>query len=226
MPSGAERKKIDDLMESASEALAKTNYFEAERLASGALAMAWQDGDYERMARIIMPLQESRRQRVQQAFDAGFVAVMDGDPISEETVVEPGYYLVRPPRVGADARRLRVAGLNQEVPILVVCREPTTAIRLCPIVSTLPGTSYRTKIDLPEDPDQPDLSWFAGAIEMLGDTAIEDMDPARPVDKRIEYLMECLNAIPEHEGLHHALEVTCREAARAQAAESSSSAVT
>lgn len=214
MPGSAKRKKIDDLMNKASKALAQTSYFEAERMASKALYMAYQNCDFERMARILMPLQEARRQRCQIALDLGEITIIDEQLINEEFRIYPGCYLVRPPRVGAGARRLRLAALHAEIPVAVVCREPDTMLKFCPIVAISPGNSLRTKIDPPADPDHPDMAWFVGAMEALGDAAIEDMDMGKAVEKRVEYLMGCLDATPEHERLHQALAQTCQEAAR------------
>lgn len=50
-------------MEQASVALVERRYFEAERLALQALRKAHAARDYERMARIVLPLQEARRQK-------------------------------------------------------------------------------------------------------------------------------------------------------------------
>ena len=214
MTSATKHRKIDELMEKASEALARMSYFEAERLAVKALNMAWQQRDYERMARILMPLQEARRLRYQIALDLAKITIIDEQLINEEFRIYPGCYLVRPPRVGAGARRLRLAAFNAEIPVAVVCREPDTILKLCPIVAISPGNSIRTQIDRPEDPDDPDMAWFVGAMEALGDAAIEDMDTGKAVEKRLEYLLGCLDAIPEHERLHQALARTCREAAQ------------
>ena len=97
--------KIDELMGKASESLAHTAYFEAERLACRALEMAHAGRDYERMARIVLPLQEARRQRFQLALDTGEVIVVE-EEVTEEMDVAPGCYLIQPKQVGADARRL------------------------------------------------------------------------------------------------------------------------
>ncbi|MHC4996015.1 MAG: hypothetical protein ACYTGQ_13285, partial [Planctomycetota bacterium] len=63
--------QIDTLMEEASEALAHTDYFRCEKRCLQALALARDDNDYERYARILLPLQEARRLRRQAAADAG-----------------------------------------------------------------------------------------------------------------------------------------------------------
>jgi hypothetical protein len=67
---GHKAEKIDALMEQASRALVERRYFEAERLALAALRKSHSLRDYERMARIALPLQEARRQKRDLAFDA------------------------------------------------------------------------------------------------------------------------------------------------------------
>ncbi|MCZ6834346.1 MAG: hypothetical protein O7G85_01095 [Planctomycetota bacterium] len=224
MTSLSKQHKIDELMEKASHALARMSYFEAERFAVKALNMAWQQREYERMARIVLPLQEARRQRYQQALDIGTIRFMDDETISEEMQVDEGCYMVRPPKVGADGRRLRLAGLHREIPVAVVCHEPVTQLGLIPIVSTIPGKSYRVKVRPPADRDNPDMAWFASAIEELGDAALQIIDPARPAERRIETLMEMLDAIPEHEKIHQVLADTCRELMHENAEDASSGA--
>lgn len=205
---------IDDLMEQASEALAQTEYFLAERLANKALGRTRQLNDFQRMARIILPLQEARRQRFQQALDAGGLTRLD-EPVSEEMDLQPGCYLIEPPRVGADARRLRLEGLRREIPIAVLCREPRTQLGLWPIVAIGTGVTIRTKVDPPADREHPDLAWFVQSTVELGDWAIDSIDSTIDAVKRVDTLLPRLDAIPEHEGLHQALEEACRDAARA-----------
>jgi hypothetical protein len=218
MTSASKVQQIDQLMEKASAALAKTKYFEAERLADKALRLARRGDDFARMTRIIMPLQEARRQRLLQALDVGTVTIIN-ESVSETTRVDPGCYLVRPPQVGADARRLRLAGLQQEVPTAVVCREPLTQLKLCPIVAIAPGVTVREMVDPPEDPEEIDMAWFVGAMEAIGDRSIMELDPALATLKRVDALMGRLDAMPEHEGLHHALAEACQDAEREQKAE-------
>ena len=50
------------------------------------------------------------------------------DGVTEDMELEPGCYLVRPPLVGADARRLRLAAFEREIPVTVICREPRTQL--------------------------------------------------------------------------------------------------
>ncbi|MHC5022611.1 MAG: hypothetical protein ACYTGG_01695 [Planctomycetota bacterium] len=206
--------RIDELMEAASEALANMRYFEAERLACKALAEARQATDFDRMARIVLPLLEARRQRLQQAYEVGTVTLLDA--VDAETMdIQPGAYLVHPPAVGADARRLRLAALNREIPIAVLCCEPMSMVGLLPVVAIGLCGSVRTKIDPPADPDDPDLAWLAGGLEELGDQVIADLDPQLEAVRRVDALLERLDAIPDHEGLHQALIDACHAAHRA-----------
>lgn len=214
-------KQIDALMEQAEAAMARTQWFEAERIAEKAMRLARQGADFERMARIVLPLQEARRQRYQLALDVGTITIIDAS-VTEETTVEEGCYLVRPPQVGADARRLRLAALQQEIPVAVVCREPLTMLKLCPVVAIGPGVTVRTKVDPPDDADAPTLDWFVNAMEELGDAAVDELDPQMATLKRLDALLGRVEAIPDHEGLHHALAETCRIAAREAAEEAES----
>lgn len=139
--------RIDALMKQASTALVARRYFECERLASDALQIAFGAADYERMARILLPLQEARRQKRDLALDAGRVFQITGDlPLPGET--QPGCYLIAPPRVGLDGRLLREQADRDGVPVVVVVREPLTRSGHWPIVALGPVT-LRLKIDPP-----------------------------------------------------------------------------
>lgn len=214
MPMSGIAKKIDDLMERASDALSHMRYFEAERMAAKGLAMAREANDFERMARIVMPLQESRRQRFQQALDVEGVEIID-EPVEEETVLDAGCYLVQPPLVGADARRLRLAALMNDVPVAIVCREPKDQLGLIPVVAITPGKTLRAKVRPPKKSQGFDQAWLVEAMEELGDASLRALDPELEITRRIDALIMYLDALPEHEGLHTALEESCREAMHA-----------
>jgi hypothetical protein len=207
--------KIDEIMEKATAALKSGSYFEAERLADQALQSARRAEDFVRMARIILPLQEARRQRIMQALDAAeSVTILDEVVPEPEADIAPGAYLIRPPLVGADARRFRLAALRAEVPVAVVCREPLTLLRDCPIVA-IGQVTIRTKIDPPDDPDHPAIEWFVDAMEALGDAAVASLDTGLEIDRQIDALIACLDSIPDHEGLHQRLIEACEEAQQA-----------
>ncbi len=142
--------RIDALMEQAGKALVDRRYFECERLAGEALRRAYAINDYDRLARIVLPLQEARRQKRDMALEAamgGAVFLVNGEIPSGPALV-PGCYLVAPPRVGVDGRALREAADLLEVPAIVVVREPTSLDGRWPIVAVGPVT-VRTKVPAP-----------------------------------------------------------------------------
>lgn len=221
MPEGAKQKKVDDLMEKIGQALRRGMVFETERLAEKALAIARSDQDFLRMVSIVDPLAEARQKRLQQAMDVGTVTLIS-EAFAEDMKIKPGCYVVQPPQVGAEARRLRLAAQQNEVPAAVLCREPKTRAGLVPIVAISPGSTLRARIEAPGDLDDIDLDWFLDAIEALGDGAIESLDPQTPPIRAVDALLDYLDALPEHENLHRALQIACRKAHEAQAAEKSS----
>lgn len=225
---------IDRIMDQASLALEATRYFEAERLCKKALLKAHHALDFERMARIALPLQEARRQKRQLAVDAAFLGhaapglhLVDHRRNIPEPV--PGCYLFQPPLIGADARHFRDLADAAETPALVLCREPLTRDGLWPIVA-VGSISLRTKIPPPfrvqrvesapckdgtTAADAPRISreWVEAAAEALGDAALARLPAADPAAWIVEDLLDALDAHPDHERLHQALADACRRAA-------------
>ncbi len=201
---------IDDLLEKATKALTKGKLFEAERLASEAIHLARQDDDFNRMAGIVPTLAKVRRHRLNEAVQVGRITVMDC-AYDDSIEIETGCYLVQPPLVGADARRLRLMAQQREIPVVVLCREPRISIGLIPIVALGQGATVRVKADPVEDAENPDMDWFLHALEVLGEAAAE-MDPEMDVRKRVDALLTRLEAVPDHAGLHQCLLDACREA--------------
>jgi len=231
--------KIDALMEKASRELAAGDYFAAERSCVAALDKAFIAGDYDRMARIVLPLQEARRQKRDLAYDAALtsgVYLVTGD-VPTGRHLKPGCYLVAPPRVGVDGRALREAADRKGVPVIVVVREPTTRDGLWPVVALGPVT-IRAKVAPPRsagrsrkhaEPKQtngaavvfdvtqeplPTPQWMLEANEALGDAAIESVPPDAAPEARVEAFMDRLRAHPDHEKLHQRLAEACRESAQ------------
>jgi hypothetical protein len=202
--------KIDAMMDDASAALAKTDYFTCERLASKALVSAFQSRDYERMSRIALPLQEARRQKRLLAADTGRVFRLS-EKLPEEGPVEAGCYLIEPMLVGADGRDLRERADAEETPVLVVVREPKTQLGMWPLVMIGPIT-VRTRVHPPEG-GEPTVDWMLMASEALGDEAISQVDPDESGEERVEEYLDRLAGCPEHEKLHQRLAEACRDAA-------------
>lgn len=139
--------RIDEMMERASEQLVQREYFATERLCAAALHKAVAIRDYDRVARIVLPLQEARRQKRNLALDAGAVFLIDHELPTSETLL-PGCYLVSPPRVGVDGRALRDLADELMIPVIVLVREPATRDGAWPLVAVGPVT-VRAKVPAP-----------------------------------------------------------------------------
>lgn len=213
--------KVDALMEQASEALVATRYFECERLATEALALALSAQDYERLSRILLPLQEARRLKRQAAVEAGSIVRLDSYEALEPLLtgakaIKPGMYLIEPPLVGADGRELRERASASEVPVTVVVREPVVRTGHWPVVMVGPVT-VRTRVE--PAPKKPTARWMLEAGESLGDAAIASISVELPARDRAEKLLAALAAVVDHEKLHQEAAAACAQAAHEHAAE-------
>lgn len=236
---GGKAKSIDEFMDKASLALVATDYFEAEKLCVRAMSLARASNDFERMARITLPLQEARRQRRQAACDVPGCILLGSLPEGNERLAS-GRYLLHPPLVGIDAQALRGLAHRQKVAITILVREPTTRAGKWPIVGVGSGPRepvvVRVQLDPPPSPTPPtgqtgfagsgesrmcsggcevDLAWYMGAHEALGDAAIRAAPKDVPPDHHVDDLIDFLEALPDHEKLMQALAEACRVAAKA-----------
>ncbi len=201
-------------MDRASAALVRTDYFECERLCGRGLARARAALDFERMARICMPLQEARRWLRQAALDSGFQGVIQ-TPHRVDVPLNPGCYLIAPPMVGIEAAAFRGHAAGRRIAVFALVREPTTRAGLWPIVGVGGGDPMPVVVRVqmrPPAAEVPDSTWFAGAQELLGDAALARVQPDWPADHRVDDLLELLEAVPDHEKLIQSLGAACREA--------------
>jgi hypothetical protein len=202
-------KRLEAMMSRAEAAMKRSAWFEAERLALKALEAAREVEDFDFIARVCLPLQESRRQRMLMAIDAAD-GVRIFEHVEPEPVIEPGIIMVRPPAVAADARRLRIAALQQEVPIIVLTREPTNQLGLCPIVA-IGRITIRVRIEGPKNPEKPTTKWLLSSLEQLGDGALDAIqEHASNPFYRIDSILARLDSMPEHERMHQELAEACR----------------
>lgn len=201
--------RIDERMERASAALQRARYFECELLAADALRLAHAEHDYQRMARILHPLQECRRQRRLAALDENTIIILEEPIPLTELALEPGCWLVCPPLVGMDGANLRERSLAEQTPMLIVTREPATRSGAWPLVAVGPRI-VRIKAKAPTELSP---AWFIDAIEALSEEALSTIDASLPAWERVDDLMDALMTIPESETIHQALERACHEAA-------------
>lgn len=205
-------KRIEGLMEEAEAAMRRNHWFQAESHAAKALQTARQGEEWALMARIVLPLQEARRQRLAPALESRKVTILD-QPLPEAIKASKGCVLVQPPLVGADARRLRLAAMAQEVSVAVLCREPLTRMRQCPVVA-IGAATVRTKLAPPKVWEKPTMEWFVSAMEELGDAAIQMVDTGVDLDRQIDQVLAYLDAVPDHEKLHQLLSEMCLRASK------------
>lgn len=207
--------KIDQLMERAGEALASGDYFGCERLASEALELAHLAKDWDRMARILMPLEEARRQKRLAAADTGEVHRIDSvDELLEMDTIKPGCWLLEPLIVGAHGREFRARADAQGVPIIVIVREPETQLGDWPLAMLGPVV-VRTRVSPPEELTP---EWFLAAAESMGEEAIESVQIDIEPETRINRLMDRLLTLRDHDELHQVVAQACRAALSESAA--------
>lgn len=206
--------KIDALMERAGEALSRGEYFECERLCDEALSATFRARDFERMARIVLPLEEARRQKRLAAADAGLIVAIDGEA-GLDGKIEPGCYLIEPMLVGADGRDFRDRADELEVPVIVIVHEPVTQLKRWPIVM-VGQTTIRTTVEPPSKKRPLDVEWFLEAGEALGDAAIDEVEVDLPAETRVERLLQRVQTLRDHDKLHQALMEACRDAVHEQ----------
>jgi hypothetical protein len=178
---------IDQIMERASERLLAMDYPECERLCLEALAAARQTEDFERYARILLPLQEARRQRRQMAVDAGIVVL--GEPkLTPEQILARyprGCLMLLPPYTQEDERAIRELTRNRSliVEILVLSDE---GLRQC----------------------------FEQQMEREGDAAVAAVPRGLSPAGQVDALAAVVDRIGDHEVAHQRLADAARAAAR------------
>ena len=206
-------KQIQGQIDRALEATRDESWIVAEANFLKALTASRGRNDWQGMIEIVEGLRVARRGIRRKALVRGTVRILD-ESVTETMDFSPGRYLVQPPLVGADARRLIQFSRERNIPLAVVCREPRTRAGLVPIVAIAPGTTIRDQIEPPANEAKPTTAWFKGALEAIGEAALETIDPSEEVTRRVDRIIGCLDAIPDNEPLHVKLAETCEEAAQ------------
>jgi hypothetical protein len=179
---------LDEIMEQASERLVAMDYVTCERLCVEALGLSRQLGDFERCARILLPLQESRRQRRQIAVEAG-VHLFSGPRLSPDKVLEHFsrgcIMLLSPPYTRDDELAIRELARKggQMVEVLAIDQD---GLRQC----------------------------FEQQMEREGDAAVASIPSGLPPEKQVDELAAVLDRVGDHEIAHQRLASAARQAAR------------
>lgn len=217
---------IDRIMVLASEALARLDYLTCERRCLEALSVARSKGDWRYYARILMPLQESRRQRRMIAAD-GVIRLgtgdLDRDWCSWPDDEKAGCLVVTHPHTADTVREIESHARQQcqFVEVLFADSElsadkwtlrsvvgPEVALSVSgPPVDwrgswLQPGQTPPTKsVKTLAGP----VDWFLDASEALGNAALATVTASSGNRNRVEALELCLQVVTDHEILHQRL---------------------
>lgn len=211
---------LDALMERASGALVAMDYFECEALCVEALAEARRRELWALYARIVLPLQEARRQRRMLACDGGVClerhegtqARRHEGAETLENGVREGVVLVMP-RLGAGSEREVASALwmqalheRRAVEVMWVARAEGEAWD----VTSFAGPEVRVRVEPLRAGASPEraVQWYLNAHEALGDAAIAAVDEggeSMGSVARVDALAAMVDAVPDHEKLHQRL---------------------
>ncbi|MCC7205143.1 MAG: hypothetical protein IT441_08690 [Phycisphaeraceae bacterium] len=212
---------LNSLMESASVALARMDYLAAERLCLEALAAARDQRLWSDYARILLPLQECRRQRRIIAADGpirlGTSDLTPGsDPVAPMQGRSAGCILLTEPFTAAHALALHRHALAHHLHVEVLlarcdagsARWQIESFHAPKVRVELPGPAGRM-LDRWLDVTAPDRAqaagYFLAAAEGLGDAAISAVNSPPGTPQRLADLERCLDVVLDHEILHQRL---------------------
>ena len=202
MPSGGRTNPLQDLVDRGQAACQAEEWFEAERLLDRALTMSHGRRDFSDMVEILEALAHARAGRRRLALASRAAVRIIDDAVTDTMELERGRYLVQPPLVGADARRLRLLALSREIPVIVACREPRTQLGMIPIVAIGPVGAVRTRVQPPAKEDRPSAGWMRDALLELGAAAVASVDPGHAAERRLEQVIGLIDTLPEDDSLH------------------------
>ena len=217
MPAG-----LDDIMQRASDALAHMDYLACEALCLEALHEARRRGDWPYYARILLPLQEARRQKrmiaAEGAIRLGTADLARPEPAWLASMPAGGCVLLSPPHTPDDAIALAQAANEKRMCIELLLAERAGDAQTWTLRS-FQGPLVRCDVPAPPhewrerwlDPaaarrgDVTVADWFLDAAESLGDVALAKVDLALPPAERLARLEAMLPVVQDHELLHQRL---------------------
>jgi len=221
---------LDEQMEKASEALARMDYLSCEALCVEALAQARAQRRWAYYARILLPLQEARRQRRQIAAEGRIrlgTTSLRGEPADWLDQLTRGCVVLTPPHGQAEAAALQQAAHDRRRYVEVILSESeldTASWRISSFTGQrircdrpAPPASWRDRWLEPERPPEPapeghsqtPADWCLDTIEALGDAAIDTVEARTDAipgsEQRVTLLEPLLTVVADHEILHQKL---------------------
>ncbi len=205
--------KLDDIMERASRSLADMDYLACEALCMEALAEARERQQFGYYARVLMPLQEARRQRRMIAAQGEVLLGSSGPGFDAEswlTKHSAGCLVLTQPHNIDDARALAERARNENRFVEVLFADNTHEAASWTLRS-YDGPEVSCDVKAPA-PGQSPAQWFLHATEQLGDAALRSADDSLKGEALILDLETRLRVFPDHELLHQSLAEAARSA--------------
>ena len=224
---------LDALMEDASLALGRMDYLACVQFCTRALELARRERRWSEYARILLPLQEARRQRRMRAVEGAIRLGTTASLTPADLPPPPASYalVLTHPLTRSDAQRLwaHLASDPREG-IILWAESPADA----PVwtISTLSGPV--ASCERPAPPAAWRDQWLSGSAsaplagtsatpadwvldagEALGDAVLATLDPQVSGPELLAALENCLRAAPDHEIIHQRLGSVARALARA-----------
>lgn len=206
-------------METASQALAELDYARCESLCVDAMRQARDAQNWVMYQRVLLPLQEARRQRRQAALDG---PILLGTPQQEDDLpmhfedIEQGCIVLTWPATTNDARFISQTLRESKQPVELLFADNTADAATWRITSFAgPGLS----VDLPAPkadwigqwvdpmsiaPPTP-AHWFMQASEALGNAALAAIEAEPGSIAYLQALEQALACVDDHEILHQRL---------------------
>ena len=222
---------LDRIMLEASESLVRMDYLSCERLCLEALRLARDAGDWSYYCRILMPLQESRRQRRMIASEGTIrlgTGALRGPAAAWLEQFKSGCVVVTKPFAPQDASQLleaaRAARRHVEV---LYCDNDVDATWWT--LRSFTGPQVQRPVEAPPaawvekwlapmghgettagdtsdtGSGQTAADWFIAATELLGDSALDQVGSELDGIDRVSALEQRLAVVTDHEILHQRL---------------------
>jgi hypothetical protein len=210
---------LDEQMEAASQALAELDYARCESLCVDALRQARDASDWVMYQRVLLPLQEARRQRRQAALDG---PICLGTPSEQPDFatqikdIEQGCIVLTWPTTSTEVVAIAALAKQNKQPIELLYADNAVDSATWRITSFAgPGLS----VDLPApkkewigqwidpssiDPPTP-AHWFMQASEALGNAALAAIEAMPATREHLQALEAALACVDDHEILHQRL---------------------
>ena len=185
-----------------------TQWFKDSRASKIKITRARKNGDWAILQSATSVLQRANKQRFSLSKNGRRVQVLETYEDIDD-IKDNGRYLVCPPLVARNAGDLQISLDERGFSAVVLCREPKTQLGLCPVVTLGDNTTVRSQIKEPTNPIKPTVGWFDSGIDELGQIIVEKTNTFATNDRKLDYLLGHLRAVPAYDGLYVAIITTC-----------------